>query len=456
MERDDTMKENSMTSGNILKQLVLFSLPLLLGNLFQQLYNTVDSVIVGNFVGKSALAAVGASAPIINMLVGFFMGLATGASVVISQYYGAKDEKRLHDAVHTSMALTIVVGIAMTIIGTILSPLLVSLIGTPQDVFDNATLYLHIYFYGVLGLMVYNMGSGILRAVGDAKRPLYFLILSSIINIVLDYVFVVYVNMGIAGVAWATLIAQCTSAILVLLLLIRTKEPYRIVLKDLKMDKEMLKKVVSIGLPSGIQQSIVSFSNVIVQSYINGFGSGAMAGNSAWTKIDSFIMLPMQSFGLAATTFTGQNLGAKKTDRALKGARTALWLSIAVTISLSILVFFNGTTLLNVFSSDEEVHYYGTMLMNTYVPSYVFLCMVQIFAGVLRGAGDATPPMVTMIVCYVVIRQIYLAIISHFAHNFILTMMGFPLTWTLCAFCLYLHYRKKTWLNHSKIVEPTK
>lgn len=450
------MKENSMTSGNILKQLVLFSLPLLLGNLFQQLYNTVDSVIVGNFVGKSALAAVGASAPIINMLVGFFMGLATGASVVISQYYGAKDEKRLHDAVHTSMALTIVVGVAMTIIGTILSPLLVSLIGTPQDVFDNATLYLHIYFYGVLGLMVYNMGSGILRAVGDAKRPLYFLILSSIINIVLDYVFVVYVNMGIAGVAWATLIAQCTSAILVLLLLIRTKEPYRIVLKDLKMDKEMLKKVVSIGLPSGIQQSIVSFSNVIVQSYINGFGSGAMAGNSAWTKIDSFIMLPMQSFGLAATTFTGQNLGAKKTDRALKGARTALWLSIAVTISLSILVFFNGTTLLNVFSSDEEVHYYGTMLMNTYVPSYVFLCMVQIFAGVLRGAGDATPPMVTMIVCYVVIRQIYLAIISHFAHNFILTMMGFPLTWTLCAFCLYLHYRKKTWLNHSKIVEPTK
>lgn len=450
------MKENSMTSGNILKQLVLFSLPLLLGNLFQQLYNTVDSVIVGNFVGKSALAAVGASAPIINMLVGFFMGLATGASVVISQYYGAKDEKRLHDAVHTSMALTIVVGIAMTIIGTILSPLLVSLIGTPQDVFDNATLYLHIYFYGVLGLMVYNMGSGILRAVGDAKRPLYFLILSSIINIVLDYVFVVYVNMGIAGVAWATLIAQCTSAILVLLLLMRTKEPYRIVLKDLKMDKEMLKKVVSIGLPSGIQQSIVSFSNVIVQSYINGFGSGAMAGNSAWTKIDSFIMLPMQSFGLAATTFTGQNLGAKKTDRALKGARTALWLSIAVTISLSILVFFNGTTLLNVFSSDEEVHYYGTMLMNTYVPSYVFLCMVQIFAGVLRGAGDATPPMVTMIVCYVVIRQIYLAIISHFAHSFILTMMGFPLTWTLCAFCLYLHYRKKTWLNHSKIVEPTK
>ena len=344
------MKENSMTSGNILKQLIWFSIPLLLGNLFQQLYNTVDSVIVGNFVGKSALAAVGASAPIINMLVGFFMGLATGASVVISQYYGAKDEKRLHDAVHTSMALTIVVGIVMTVIGSVLSPLMVSLIGTPQDVFDNATLYLQIYFYGVLGLMVYNMGSGILRAVGDAKRPLYFLILSSVINIVLDYVFVVYFGMGIAGVAWATLIAQCTSAILVMILLVRTKEPYRINLKDLKMNKEMLKKVVAIGLPSGIQQSIVSFSNVIVQSYINGFGSGAMAGNSAWTKIDSFIMLPMQSFGLAATTFTGQNLGAKQPERAQKGARTALWLSISVTIFLSILVFLNGTTLLNIFS----------------------------------------------------------------------------------------------------------
>lgn len=447
------MKENSMTSGNILKQLVWFSIPLLLGNLFQQLYNTVDSVIVGNFVGKSALAAVGASAPIINMLVGFFMGLATGASVVISQYYGAKDEKRLHDAVHTSMALTIVVGIVMTVIGSVLSPLMVSLIGTPQDVFDNATLYLQIYFYGVLGLMVYNMGSGILRAVGDAKRPLYFLILSSVINIVLDYAFVVYFGMGIAGVAWATLIAQCTSAILVMILLIRTKEPYRINLKDLKMNKEMLKKVVVIGLPSGIQQSIVSFSNVIVQSYINGFGSGAMAGNSAWTKIDSFIMLPMQSFGLAATTFTGQNLGAKQPERAQKGARTALWLSISVTIFLSILVFLNGATLLNIFSSDEEVHYYGNLLMNTYIPGYLFLCMVQIFAGVLRGAGEATPPMVTMIMCYVVVRQIYLAAVSHFAHSFILTMMGFPLTWTLCALLLYLHYRKKTWLHSSKIVE---
>ena len=206
------MKQD-LTKGNILKQLIIFSIPLLIGNLFQQLYNTVDSVIVGNFVGKNALAAVGASGPIINMLVGFFMGLATGASVVISQYFGAKDYRRLHDAVHTSMAMTIVIGIALTIIGSFLSPLMVEWMGTPLEVFDSATLYLQIYFYGVLGLLIYNMGSGILRAIGDSKRPLYFLIFSSIVNIVLDYVFVVYFKMGIAGVAWATLIAQCISAI---------------------------------------------------------------------------------------------------------------------------------------------------------------------------------------------------------------------------------------------------
>ena len=262
------MKQD-LTKGNILKQLIIFSIPLLIGNLFQQLYNTVDSVIVGNFVGKNALAAVGASGPIINMLVGFFMGLATGASVVISQYFGAKDHRRLHDAVHTSMAMTIVIGITLTIIGSFLSPLMVEWMGTPLEVSDSATLYLQIYFYGVLGLLIYNMGAGILRAIGDSKRPLYFLIFSSIVNIVLDYVFVVYFKMGIAGVAWATLIAQCISAILIMMLLMRSQEAYRIILKDLKLSKEMLHKVVSIGLPSGIQQSIVSFSNAIVQSYVN-------------------------------------------------------------------------------------------------------------------------------------------------------------------------------------------
>lgn len=446
------MKQD-LTKGNILKQLLIFSIPLLIGNLFQQLYNTVDSVIVGNFVGKNALAAVGASGPIINMMVGFFMGLATGASVVISQYYGAKDERRLHDAVHTSMALTIIVGLLLTIVGSVLSPLMIEWMGTPPEVADNATAYLQIYFYGILGLLIYNMGSGILRAIGDSKNPLYFLIFSSLINIVLDYTFVVYLHMGIAGVAWATLIAQCVSALLVLLMLVRSQETYRIILKDLKISKEMFRRVVAIGLPSGIQQSIVSFSNVIVQSYVNSFGASAMAANSSWTKIDSFIILPMMSFSLAITTFVGQNLGAKQKERALQGTRTALGLSFSVTAVLSIIVYFNATSLLQIFTNDSEVIEYAKMMMNVFVPSYVFLCMVQVFAGTLRGAGVANPPMFIMIFSYVIVRQIYLAIIVPLTHNFIYVMAGFPVTWALCALLLWLYYRRKTWLNNVKIVQ---
>lgn len=446
------MKQD-LTNGNILKQIIIFSIPLLIGNLFQQLYNTVDSVIVGNFVGKEALAAVGASGPIINMLVGFFMGLATGASVVISQYYGAKDNRRLHDAVHTSMALTIVMGIILTIVGSLLSPLMVEWMGTPSDVFDSATLYLKIYFYGVLGLLVYNMGSGILRAIGDAKRPLYFLIFSSLMNIVLDYTFVVYFKMGIAGVAWATLISQCVSAIMVLILLSRSQEAYRIIFKDLKLSKDMLHKVISIGLPSGIQQSIVSFSNVIVQSYINSFGASAMAANSSWTKIDSFIILPMMSFSLAVTTFVGQNLGARQKERALQGTKTALWLSFSVTAFLSVLVYFNATSLIQIFSNDPEVIAYAKVMMNIFIPAYVFLCMVQIYAGTLRGAGVANPPMLIMIFCYVIVRQIYLAIAVPLTHNFGFVMAGFPVTWALCALLLWLYYRRKTWLNNVKIID---
>ena len=446
------MKQD-LTKGNILKQLIIFSIPLLIGNLFQQLYNTVDSVIVGNFVGKNALAAVGASGPIINMLVGFFMGLATGASVVISQYFGAKDYRRLHDAVHTSMAMTIVIGIALTIIGSLLSPLMVEWMGTPLEVSDSATLYLQIYFYGVLGLLIYNMGAGILRAIGDSKRPLYFLIFSSIVNIVLDYVFVVYFKMGIAGVAWATLIAQCISAILIMMLLMRSQEAYRIILKDLKLSKEMLHKVVSIGLPSGIQQSIVSFSNAIVQSYVNSFGASAMAANSSWSKIDSFIILPMMSFSLAITTFVGQNLGAKQKERALQGTKTALGLSFCVTAFLSIIVYFNATSLLQIFSSDQEVINYAKMIMNVFIPAYVFLCMVQIYAGTLRGAGVANPPMLIMIFCYVIVRQIYLAIAVPITHNFTFVMAGFPATWALCALLLWLYYHRITWLNNVKIIQ---
>ena len=271
-------KKTSMTEGPIWKSLIYFAIPLLIGNLFQQLYNTVDSVVVGNYVGKEALAAVGSTAMIINMLVGFFMGLSTGASVVISQYFGAKDNKRLHDAVHTSIVMTVVLGIVMTIIGITLSPFLLRLMKTPEDVLPLSTLYLKIYFGGILGLMLYNMGSAILRAIGDSKKPLYFLIFSSIVNTALDLVFVVWFKMGVDGVAWATLIAQASSAFLVLYTLYKSKEAYRLIPKDLKLDMTMLKKMISIGLPAAFQQSITAFSNIFVQGYVNAFGSSVMAG----------------------------------------------------------------------------------------------------------------------------------------------------------------------------------
>ena len=311
-------KTMDMTEGVIWKQLVAFALPLLIGNLFQQLYNTVDSIVVGNFVSTQALAAVGSVTPIINMLIGFFSGLATGAGVVISQYFGAHNGSMVHKSVHTTILMTIVLGVIFTFVGIGLAPVMLRFMSTPDDVMGSSSEYLRIYFGGVIGLMLYNIASGILRAVGDSKRPLYFLIVSSVVNVVLDLVFVIVFKMGVAGVAWATILAQFISAGLALYSLARSDGDYRFVIRDLRMDWMVLKKVVRIGLPAGLQMAITSFSNVFVQSYINAFGSSCMAGWTSYSKIDQFVLLPMQSLSLSATTFVGQNLGAGKLARAKK------------------------------------------------------------------------------------------------------------------------------------------
>ena len=326
------MKQNKglMTEGVIWKQLLLFALPLLLGNLFQQFYNTVDSIVVGNYIGPNALAAVGASTPIVNLMVGLFTGLGTGAGVVIAQFFGAKDEKGVHDGVHTTIALCLVAGVVMGFIGVGLSPAILRLLDTPAEIMEGSVTYLQIYFMGVIALMIYNMGSGILRAIGDSRTPLYFLMVSSVVNIVLDLVFVINVQMGVAGVAWATLIAQVISAGLVLIRLITTKECYRLILKDIRFHKHALLETIRIGLPGGIQNAVVSFSNLIVQYNINSFGAAAVAGCSAYTKIDGFAVLPVMSFSMAVTTFTGQNVGARNYE-------LALLISIVVTILLFLL-----------------------------------------------------------------------------------------------------------------------
>lgn len=449
--RMEKSKKGLMIEGVIWKELILFSLPLLLGNLFQQLYNTVDSVVVGNYIGAQALAAVGASNPIINLLVGFFMGIATGAGVVISRYYGAQNKEDLTKSVQTSIIITFLSGIVMTLIGILATPLILKLVGTPMDVMDGSVLYLRIYFGGILAVMIYNMGAGILRAIGDSKRPLYFLCVSSIVNIILDLYFVIGLNMGIAGVAWATLIAQAISAILVIYVLIQTKEDYRLVLKDIHLDMPILKNIVRLGLPSGIQNAIVSFSNVIVQSNINAFGSNAMAGCGSYVKLDGFAIMPIMSFSMAITTFTGQNMGAQKYDRVKQGAKTCLMLGFSVILCISGLLYLFGDQMLKIFSQDEQVIYYGVYMLRVLVPGYMFLSITQILAGVIRGAGVATVPMYIMVGCWCFFRITWIVIAMYFLQDIIVVFLGYTLSWILSALIILRYYRKGTWLKEASI-----
>ena len=324
-------KSVDMTQGTIWKLLLSFAVPMLIGQIFQQLYSAVDSVVVGRFVGKEALAAVGSTGNVINSLIGFFTGLAMGAGVVISQCFGAKDEKGVHDAVHTALLVTLLASVFVTALGVSATPTLLRWMETPEDVLGEAVTYLRIYFAGVAGLMFYNIGSGILRAVGDSRRPLYFLIFSASMNVVLDLLFVVAFRLGVAGVAYATILSQFLSALLTLWVLSRSSECYRFIPRDLRIHGHVLRRVLTVGLPSGLQNSVVSFSNVFVQAYINAFQSSCMAGWASYNRLDAFAWLPMMCIGMANTTFVGQNLGAGKIDRAKKGTKTAVLLAYAGT-----------------------------------------------------------------------------------------------------------------------------
>lgn len=317
-------KTRDMTTGNIFFQLLQFSLPLIIGNVFQLLYNTVDTYVVGNFVGKEALAAVGSTTMIINMVVFFFNGLSIGAGVVISRYFGARNMKRLHDAVETTMAMTFGLCVIFTIIGMIFVKPMLLFMSTPEDVMPEAMVYLRIYMAGISGLMLYNMASGILRAVGDTTRPLYILIFTSVMNVVLDLFFVLVLHLGVVGVSLATIISQFLSAIVVMVFITKTQEIYKFIWRDMKVDGELLRQILSVGLPTAVQSMITAFSNVFVQSYVNVFGSSVIAGWSCYNKVNQFIMLPMDSMAKAATTFVGQNVGAKNEKRADRGTVTGV------------------------------------------------------------------------------------------------------------------------------------
>ena len=435
-----------MSEGNIWKQLLFFSIPLVLGNIFQQLYNAVDSIIVGNFVGSQALAAVTSSSPVINMLISFFMGLSIGAGVVMSRYFGANDRQGVSDSIHTSMAIIILAGIAMTFIGVLLTPYILQWVGVPQDVMSDSIVYLKIYFYGIVGVMIYNMGSGVLRALGDSKTPLYFLIFSSAVNIVLDYAFVVYLHMGVSGVAWATLISQCLSALLVCLLMMKGNTSYQLRLRQLKIYPSILSEVIRVGLPSGVQNAIVSFSNVIVQSNINAFGSTAMAGCGAYTKIDGFAILPVTSYSMAITTFTGQNIGAGRFDRVRQGTKVCLTLSLITTLLISLLLFLFGDTALSIFTSDPAVISYGHIMLTLLVPGYFLLAISHAISGVLRGANRAATAMIIVISCWCGLRMAWILTSVPIFHSIHVVLLGWPISWLVSTIIFILYYRRGHWL----------
>ncbi|MBQ9611521.1 MAG: MATE family efflux transporter [Lachnospiraceae bacterium] len=430
-----------MTSGSIVKQVILFSLPLMLGNIFQMLYNTVDSIVVGNFVGKEALAAVGSTSMITNMIVFFFNGFSVGAGVVIARDFGARDLKRLHRSVETTMAVTFIFCVIFTIIGILGVKPMLRFMDTPEDVFADATVYLVIYIAGISGLLIYNMGSGILRAVGDTTRPLLFLILTSVLNIILDLLFVVVFHAGIAGVAWATILSQFISAALILRLLTRTQDIYKMVWKDLAVDKDILGQIVQVGLPAGIQSVITAFSNVFVQSYINYFGSGVMAGWSCYNKLDQFIMLPMQSMAMAATTFVSQNIGAGNRKRADQGTATTVLMSVGITAVIALGLFLYAPAAIGLFSRDASVVDYGTMFIRTNVFFLLANCVNHVLASALRGRGDAKAPMVIMLLSFVAIRQVYLFVITRYFINTPKAVgFGYPVGWVTCCIIEVSYY----------------
>ena len=429
--------ELNMTSGKIWPVLLAFTWPLLLENLLQLLYYTADSVIVGQYVGMSALAAVSATTHICGMLVRFFNGTATGAGVVISRSFGANDREKLRESVTTTIMLTLLACVILTLTGVMSSRFLLTRMSTPPDVIEEANTYLTIYFGGISGLLFYNIGGAILRAMGDTKRPLFFLIVCSVLNIVLDLAFVNIFHWGIAGVAIATITAQALSAVLVMRSAVKSSGA----LRDFRMNMKIAGEILRIGLPFGIQMAVVAFSNVFVQGYINVFGTACIAGWGVYVKLDQYMMLPIQSMGQAVTVFTGQNLGAGKHGRAVSGTWTALAMMIGITSFIALFLCVNAPFMSSFFSPDSGVIEYGSMFIRMCTPVAVICCFNNILAGYLRGDGNSRMPMIITLCSHVFFRQIYLFVMTRIIPgNVYVVGFGYPAGWILCAVSMTAYY----------------
>ncbi len=443
----ENVSYNRITDGVIWKELLRFSAPLLLGNLFQQLYNTVDSVIVGRFIGTHALAAVGSAFPIINMIIGFFMGAAAGAGVVLAQNYGAAEKEETHKTVHTMFCLMTLCGLFVTVVGYFLTPWIIRAISTPKEVESYSILYLRIIFLGSTFLVLYNTAGGALRSVGDSKRPLYYLIVASVINIILDLLFVVVFHWGIAGAAAATVVAIAISAVLSIRAMMRTDDIYQLRLRDLRIYGATLRQIIRIGLPTGIQQTIISFSNTIVQRYFNIYGAAAVAGVGAYNKVDGLIIMPVMSLSLAATTFVGQNIGAKKYHRVRVTARAVFLMAAICCGALSLVVWAMLSPILHIFTDDGEAIAYGMQYAYWLLPAYIVLGFVQCGGNLIRGSGESFMPMFISVLNFCVLRVVWLVVSGRLFPGFDMVCAGYPLTWATAALMTAVYYFRGNWLR---------
>mgnify|MGYP001624433299 CR=1 FL=1 len=442
---------NPITEGIIWKQLLLFFFPILLGTFFQQLYNTADAMVVGQYVGKQALSAVGGTTgTLINLLVGFFVGLSSGATVIISQFYGARHLDRLSTAVHTAVAFSVAGGAALMIVGILLAPWALAAMDTPADVMDYAITYIRVYFVGMIPNLLYNMGAGILRAIGDSKRPLYYLIISCMTNIVLDFVFVLGFNLGVLGVGLGTVISQLISAVLVMNRLLRTDDVYRVELGKIRIVPKMLGRIVKIGIPAGLQSVMYSISNIIVQVGVNRLGTDVVAAWATYGKIDGLFWMMLGAMGISVTTFVGQNYGAGKSQRVRDGIRTCMIQSAVMTIVMSLLLYFTGIYIFRLFTSDGVVLETGVKLLHFMVPAFILYIPIEILSGSLRGVGDCWIPMIITCVGVCILRILWVLFIAPFYAEIRWIAFCYPLTWLITSVAFVLYYYRYSVLRRPK------
>lgn len=440
-----------MTQGNVWKLLVTFSIPLIIGNLLQQMYNTADSIIVGNFVGSNGLAAVGSGTALINLIIAFAQGAAVGAGVVVSQYIGADKKDKIKISVHTSICISIILGLILSLLGIFASPSLLIMMKTPKVVLKSSILYLQIYCGGLIFNVIYNMATGILNAAGNSKKPLVYLAIASFTNIILDLLFIKIFKLGVMGAAIATDISQAISCILAIGYLLKVKSDYKLYIKDLKINKETAVKIIKIGLPTAIQNMVISFSNVLVQSSVNAYGATAMAGYAAYLKIDGFNILPVLSISMAVTTFTGQNVGANRLDRVKKGMYSSLIMVFVYTVFIGAFLLIFSHQVLGLFTHSAHVITYGQLVMKYFCPYYFLLGILNVLAGTVRGAGKGIPPMIILLFSMCIFRILWIKIALPFYSSIDGVFILYPISWLVGAILMIFYTKFGKWLPHKQM-----